>query len=330
MIRCQTLSRLILIMLSGAPIIAQADALGVAAAPMHAQAALPTYPRLTVFPDAKVRDQINTQLAAQEKTDRDQRRDCLAQLKDANQPVTRDSYGEDIAVTYLTRRFLSISVLSSYDCGGPYPTNGAQSPLTFDLTTGTTVDWTKAFKPGFMPSADHPGGPPSVLTRLYRARYRKAKDDADCVSAITDDDPFAEAPILWLDSRRGLIFQPDFSHVIAACADEMALSGADLAPYLKDAALLADLNATVKPATGRRWPGYAFPSAQSRIRWWEMAMGGPVWASDSLPLTRSSACWRVNRRTSSNSVMSGVASPCATSAIRPSISCEGNGQGWQE
>ena len=41
------------------------------------------------------------------------------------------------------------------------------------------------------------------------------------------------------------MFQPDFPHVIAACGDPLTLSPAEVAPYLKDAKLAADLKATV-------------------------------------------------------------------------------------
>lgn len=213
------------------------------AAPMHTEGANPVYPRLTGLADAKVMAQVNALLAAQEKTDRASRTDCLKQLKDAGQKPTKDSYSETVTVTYLSARLLSVNVKSSYDCGGPYPNNGIETPMTFDLTSGQPIDWSQAFKPGFMPS----GAKGAALTRLYRARYPKDQD-ADCKSAVKTEDPFQDAPILWLDSKRGLVVQPDFPHVIAACAEDLTLSAADLAPYLKDAGLAADLRATIRPA----------------------------------------------------------------------------------
>ena len=118
------------------------------------------------------------------------------------------------------------------------------------LKTGAPIDWSKIFKPGFLPpeNADE-SSPPSALTTLYRARYRKGADDADCRGVIADQDPFADPPAIWLDAKRGLIVEPDFPHAIAACADELALSAADLAPYLRDTTLKTDLIATEKPAS---------------------------------------------------------------------------------
>ncbi len=226
---------------------APASAPVVAAAPMHAQGTKPAYPRLTKFPDAKVMAKVNLALENLEKDDREAYADCLSQLKDDKQKPTADSWGESVAVRYLSARYLSVEIVTSYDCGGPYPTSGAESPVTYDLTTGAALDWTTAFKPGFLaPLSDAQTAPPSALTKLYRARYRKGKGDPEgCRGVITDQDPFGSAPITWLDAKGGIVFQPDFPHVTAACADPLTLSPADVAPYLKDAKFAADLKAVV-------------------------------------------------------------------------------------
>jgi hypothetical protein len=217
---------------------------------MHSSGQTPVYPRLTKFADAAIMAKVDALLAAQEKADRSSRSDCLAQLKDAGEKPDADSYSTQIAVSYLSRHFLSVNVVTSYDCGGPYPTNGAEAPMTFDLDTGSAVDWSKMFKTGFLPPPDaDSAAPPSALTALYRARYRNGPDDADCRGAIADEDPFADPPAIWLDAKRGLIVEPDFPHATAACADELVLSPADLGPYLRDPALKTDLLAVAKPAS---------------------------------------------------------------------------------
>jgi len=222
----------------------------VAAAPMHTVGARAVYPRLTKFPDAKIMAHVNVLLAAQEKTDRAAYADCLAQLKEQHQKPDKDTYWADISVSYLSARYLSVNVNSSYDCATAYPNAGVETPMTFDLATGRAIDWNTMFKPGFLPS-DSSDAPLSALTKLYRARYSTEKDDADCRSAIMGDEPFSSPPIVWLDSGKGLVAQPDFPHVMAACANPVSLSAADLAPYLKDAKLLADLKAVVKPPATR-------------------------------------------------------------------------------
>ena len=214
----------------------------VTAAPPHSAGQVPLYPRLDKFPDTRIMAKVNALLAAQEKTDRSARTDCLSQLKDAGEKPAADSYSTEIAVTYLSLHFMSVNVVTGYDCGGPYPTNGAEAPVTFDLDTGSAIDWSKTFKPGFLPrdNADE-AAPPSALTKLYRARYPKGPDDADCRGAIAEQDPFADPPAIWLDAKRGLVVEPSLPHAVAACADELVLQPADLALYLGNSTLKADL-----------------------------------------------------------------------------------------
>ena len=229
-----------------------AAAPAIAAAPMHTVGAKAVYPRLTGFPDAKIMTRVNALLAAQEKTDRTAYADCLEQIKEQHQKPDKDTYSADIAVSYLSSRYLSVNVNSSYDCAGAYPNAGVETPMTFNLATGQLIDWNAMFKPGFLPSdsaADQASF--SVLTKLYRARYSRDKADADCRGVIVSDEPFSSPPIVWLDAAKGLVVQPDFPHVTAACANPLSLSAADLAPYLKDAKLLADLKAVVKPPATR-------------------------------------------------------------------------------
>ncbi|MEJ0042098.1 MAG: hypothetical protein WDM81_07710 [Rhizomicrobium sp.] len=216
------------------------------AAPLHTSGVKAVYPRLSGLADARAMARVNALLAAQETTDRAAYTDCLSQLKEMKMTPDKDSYVEDITVRYLSAHYFSVEVVTSYYCAGAYPTNGAEAPMTFDLTASTQIDWSAMFKPGFLPpdTADE-HTPPSVLTKLYRARYSKAKDDADCRQAINDQDPFSSAPIVWLDAKGGVVLQPDFPHVIAACATPLTLSPAEIAPYLKDAMLAADLKATV-------------------------------------------------------------------------------------
>jgi len=225
----------------------------VAASPMHSEGAEPVYPRLTAGADPAILApailaKVNAVLAKQEADDRAARSDCLRSVREANQKPGVDTYETDISVSYLSAHYLSVNVVSSYDCAGPYPTNGAEAPLTFDLTTGEPINWRTVFKPGFLPpdegeNSAHPSG----LAKLYKARYRKtAAADDDCRGVISDPS-WSFSPILWLSARGGLMVQPDFPHAVAACADTLTLSPSDLAPYVATA-FLADLKATSRPA----------------------------------------------------------------------------------
>ncbi|MBL6854030.1 MAG: hypothetical protein ISS15_13920 [Alphaproteobacteria bacterium] len=210
----------------------------VAAAPLHSAGAKANYPRLTKFPDAKIMTAVNALLAGKEKEDRSNYADCLKQIADMKQKPDPESWNSTIDVTYLSARYMTINVVQSYSCAGAYPTNGAEVPINVDLKVGKEIDWTGMFKPGFLTDGDKIG----ALTKLYLSHYSKKKEDKDCLDAVKQTDPSASA-IFWLDSKQGLLFQPDYPHVIAACANPMPLSSAVLAPYLKDTALLAELKA---------------------------------------------------------------------------------------
>jgi hypothetical protein len=230
-----------------AAVLAATPTAPIAAGPMKTPGPVPTYPRLIAFPNAAVKAKVNALLAAQEKYDRAARRECL---QAARAQKLAGSWDEGTEVTYLSPHYLSVLVEWSSDCASPHPNDGISNPVTYDLTTGEALDWRKLFKPGFMPSADAADkAPPAGLITLYRALYRKDEDpkDADkqCQDAIADGSPFGGSMIVWLDRKQGLVMMPDFPFVIRACADEVAVTVAALAPYVRDPAALADLTATV-------------------------------------------------------------------------------------
>ncbi len=222
------------LLMMAAPALAQ-----IAAAPLHSEGRVLAYPRLTQFPDAAVKAKVNDALAAQEKTDRDSRNDCFSQLRQAGQKATPDSYHAGIRLAYLSQRYLSVEVHTGYDCGGAYPTNDDSAPVSFDLKTGAALDWDSLFKPGFITAAE---GKKAGVWALYQKRYGKTGQDKDCKEAVAGQD---DASLhLWLDSKRGgLVAQPDFPHVIEACAEQIVFKPADLASAAKPE-LLADIAAT--------------------------------------------------------------------------------------
>jgi hypothetical protein len=226
----------------------------VVVAPLKSAGEIARYPRLVKFPDPQVRDRVNAIFAQYDRKQGDDRRDCLQQLRDQHMQKDKDSFNTSIEATYISRRFLSLSVTSSYYCGGPYPTDGAASPITIDLTHGTEVDWKKLFKPGFLSASDAAGETKlGKLAVLYRARYvkiRNDKDDQECRDAIGSEE-FLDVS-LWFDqTKQGLIVEPQLPHVIAACAEDVSFSGNELAPYIADPNLLADLR-DVDPVKGAK------------------------------------------------------------------------------
>ena len=75
----------------------------------------------------------------------------------------------------------------------------------------------------------------------WAARWRKDKDDQECRDTIGSEE-FLDVS-LWLDrAQGGLIVEPQLAHVIQACAEDVTLGGNELAPYIADPNLLADLH----------------------------------------------------------------------------------------
>jgi hypothetical protein len=228
---------------AGAPAIAGG---GVTVKPLQNPPGEIAYPRIVAGTSEAVRRQVNKALAEREKADRDQRRDCLAAIRQAGQKPDADSFNETIEASYVSARYLSIDVRRSYFCATAYPTNDDEDPLTFDLETGKALNWNKVFKPGFLPQEGE--AKPSALTRLYRARYAASDEERECKDVVSGQDPFEGGAHLWLDSAKGgLVAQPDFPHVVAACARAITFRPKDLAPYA-DPAFLHDFEAAAAPA----------------------------------------------------------------------------------
>ena len=208
-------------------------AAAVLAVPMQASGVEPHWPRLTQFPDAAVMARVNAAIAAKEDQNHADYHECLSDLHNAGEKPDDDTWSVTVKVGYLSQRYFSLQVTSSNYCGGAYPNNGIETPVTFDLATGREVDWKTAFKPGFLLEG---------LTKLYRAHYPRDAGP-DCRKLTMTDDPFesADDAIFRLQSGKGLVVVPELAHATQACAEEVALPAAKLKPYLVDAQLLDEL-----------------------------------------------------------------------------------------
>jgi hypothetical protein len=203
--------------------------------PMRAVSALPHYPRMTAFPDTAIRAEFNASMAKAEAEDRTDTQDCIGFLR-AHSPADADSYRVDMHVTYLTARYVSISFAANHSCSGTLG-NGRKS--TIDLSTVNDVGWSTVFKPGFLngPTGNENDG---RLAALYRERY--ASQNPECRKQVVTQPLYF---VLWLDAREGLMAKPQAGS-LRDCVVEMALSPQEIAPYVQDARLLADLMATVR------------------------------------------------------------------------------------
>ncbi len=148
-----------------------------------------------------------------------------------------DAHGVDgdldaaLAPTLITPRWLGAALTRDDDCGGAHPNSGTV-PVTFDRTTGATVDLH-----GWLSDAavDRSGAtaelPPTVRPAFRRLILAEAGDvEPDCRDAMADEE-FWDVGL----DRRGLTFRPELSHATQACAEDMLIRWPTLARFLTPA-----------------------------------------------------------------------------------------------
>ena len=127
---------------------------------------------------------------------------------------------------------LSVSVHSSYDCGGPYPTNDANQSVTYDLTTGAAVPFAALFRDY---AADRDVIVGVLQTTLFSAA---AEVDSACADLLTPE-ALASTSFAYALSDAGLLVQPEFPHVVEACAVESTIPYGSLRAYAAEGGVLA-------------------------------------------------------------------------------------------
>jgi hypothetical protein len=129
--------------------------------------------------------------------------DCLSSARESNSAGSEYSGG--ISVEGVTLNFVVIQHSVGYFCGGAHP-DGFTNYLVFERKGGKPVnleDWVQG-----------------SLDALGRQYWKN--DDKECGDALSDDTTFVVRP-----SADGLTFQPQFPHVIEACATDVTV------PYVK-------------------------------------------------------------------------------------------------
>lgn len=207
------------------------------------------FPRVHGLPDRAVERRVNSALAWRDRKLRADRRECAADAREGarinESPFRGIDFTQSVRVAHLSPRFLSLEVHRGWYCGGPYPTNDSPQPVTYDLTTGREVDWSRALARSAlaMPDTRTDDEPdPSPLAALYERHYPRegSGPDPDCAGAALPNADF----VFWLGrdarGRVGLAVQPQLPHVVEACAETVVLSGADARRFVASPALRAE------------------------------------------------------------------------------------------
>jgi hypothetical protein len=213
-------------------------------APMHSTGSQARYPRLVAYPDAAIHKRVNDILAERETERRQSKLACQNTYRDTHQKAGKQEFSVAIAVTYVSKRYLSMDVRQSEYCGGADHEVDVPDPLTIDLAKGAALDWRTVFKPGVLPDAQANANIEPRLLAMYRAHYGAEKKPPTCPGYLKSGTQLK----LWLDAKKGLVASPNLAAAAQACVADIAFTPDELAPVIADRNLLADLKARVAPA----------------------------------------------------------------------------------
>ncbi len=193
--------------------------------------------------DSPADQRINADLDAMDAAALENLTQCAADA--ANGPG--GSWSQRINRPMVGPAYLTLQQHLDYDCGGAYPSVRFVA-VTYDLATGARVDWPRLV-PGLglavstfddMP----PGYVPLVRSDALGAWYGRrmlASPDAEWVEQCRGAwEGLGEQTFnIWADAQsNGVSVEPDFPHVMQACAERATLTLDDLRGFDADPALV--------------------------------------------------------------------------------------------
>ena len=165
-----------------------------------------------------------------------------AQLFMAQPDAPETYYDASFSVSYAENDVLSVYLRASWYCGGPYPTNGANHSVTFDMQTGEEV----AFADLFDRYVRNRSAIAATIFAEQIQKYDGPEDGQSCNGMYSlrfeNDQPtlFSFADDLAYRIEGGdVVAEPIFPHVIAACAEEGRASAASLSKFFASGSLLS-------------------------------------------------------------------------------------------
>lgn len=157
--------------------------------------------------------------------------------------------------------YLTLRVHLELYCGGAYPSTD-QSAVTYDLSTGKRVDWTRAI-PGLsltpdaledMPQGYIPNVSSAALNAVYSRKMLASTDKEwldECREVFTPEALDGQSFKIWADAEDGGVnVSPELPHVVQACADSATLTVADLEGFHADPRLIQAITAA---KAARNW-----------------------------------------------------------------------------
>ena len=185
------------------------------------------FPRLTRFRDQNVLREVNRQI------------DELTKDFGCEERSKNSSFKVRSKVAYAERDIFSIYASAQYYCGGPYPTNDANYSQTFDLRTGKLVKFDELFK-------NYEEDKSQILKIIFAAQIAqleklnasgKPKEDS-CETQFSMEN-LESSTYAFNFSSQGLQVQPEWPHVVEACAEIVTVPYGKLLRFAAPDGLLA-------------------------------------------------------------------------------------------
>jgi hypothetical protein len=145
-------------------------------------------------------------------------------------------------VDFAGKGIFSIYASAEYYCGGPYPPNDSNISVTFDLKTGKQVKFEELFR-------DYETDKRAILRAMFAkqvenseklmATGRKNEDTCEGNPGLYSLDRLQDSTFSFNFSRQGLKVQPQWPHVVEACAELVTVPYSRLSKYAAPNGLLS-------------------------------------------------------------------------------------------
>lgn len=188
------------------------------------------FPRLTRLGDREVMRRVNRQIYE------------VAREFDCGETEGNSYFNVRSAVEYVEYDVFSIYATAEYYCGGAYPTNDANSSMTFDLRTGEQVKFAALFK-------DYEQNYEEILRVIFAKQIARSEklvasgkpkeDSCEGDFDLYSIERLQSSTFAFNFSKAGLKVQPEWPHVIEACAELVTVPYKDLKKFAAPEGLLA-------------------------------------------------------------------------------------------
>lgn len=150
--------------------------------------------------------------------------------------------------------YLTLRDHAEWYCGGPYPA-ADQTAVTWDLATGQRLDWAAAVPGLGLTNGSTEGIPADYVAQVsspalgaWYSLKMLASTETEWIEQCRDVfDPSALAEQsfnIWADAENGgVTVQPDFPHVVQACAESATLTPGELTNFRAAPALVQAISA---------------------------------------------------------------------------------------